>query len=603
MDEKGAVRKRCRNKIIKYGRLFMRKYLFVTVTILLLLSMGCKKSTLNVDNIRKGDSITFGVGVVPNSLNMYIDYNSFSIIIFDMLYQTLLTRDLNTLEIKGELAKSWKISPDKMKYTFYLNKDAKWADGTPVTSEDVIFTYETIMNPNNLTSLFRAGFEDAFEKVYAVDEYTVVFKTKTKRWSNFIDAFSLVVLPKKEFEGKDFNKDFNLNLPMGSGPYKIKEIVTDRFITIEKRKEYWGENLENNRYYNNFEEIKFKVINEDEIMFEALKKGDIDVMPGGTAAQWHNKVYAKPSKLVTQNWIVPKRIWNYSPVSKQFFYMNLRREKFQDIRVRKAMNMLLNFKLLQEKIMYKQYEKIKSFFPGFYKIESELEDYDYNPEKARILLTEAGWNSVDSDGILKNSKGERFEIDFVYRDQSLEKHLTVYKEDLQKVGIKLNLNLIATSAYRKKCFIDYDYDMTWIAWGSTLFPGIEDGWRSKFADEKNSNNVAGYKNSEIDKLLDIYLEEFDEAKRVEIMKKIDNLLLQDVPVVLLWTAPYVRLLYWNKFDTTPTYLEKYNDSDTIYKIWSIDTEKEENLIDAIINNIALPTSEVDYYYSPALIQK
>ncbi len=571
--------------------------------IIIILFFNCKASKIDIKNIKKGDTLTTGIMSMPNSLNFFIDYNSTSIGIASFLYESLLTRDMDTLELKPLLAKEWRISPDKMTYTFILDEDAKWDNGTPVTSEDVIFTYKTIMNPDNLTGLFRTSYEDEFESVYALDEKTVVFKAKKKRWSVFHSAYTFTVLPKYQFEGKDFNKDFNLNLPAGSGPYRIKEVVTDRYITIEKRDNYWGTKLNYQKDYYNFKEIKYKIITDNEIMFEALKKGDIDLMSGGSAAQWHRRTVTERSEQVDKNWIIAKRIWNYHPIGFQAFYMNLRREKFQDKRIRIALAKLLNFKLLNEKIMYNQYQKLYSQFPSYFNNDPDLPRFDYDPEGARELLRECGWTKVDKDGILMNKKGERFEITFTYTDQSIEKHLTVYKNDCQNLGIKLNLELISPSSFRKKVFVDFDYDMTWIAWGTSLFPSIEDVWRGKFANEKNTNNIGGYNNPEVDKLLDKYLEEFDEVKRKKIMKEIDLLIANDVPVILLWTAPYMRILYWNKFSIPEKYFRKYGEEEDIGLLWGIDKEKENKLIEAIMNNLALPKENIEFYYSEELMLK
>ena len=575
----------------------MRKTTLLKMIIAILTVMtivGCKQSEPK-SRITTGNQINFGVQGIPASLNMYIDYNTFSITVCSMMYESLLERDPTTLEIRGKLANKWSVDNDNLLYTFYLDPNAKWADGSPVTSADVVFTFDTIMNPANLTSLFRAGYEDCFEYVRAIDERTVVFKARNKRWLNFDEAMSLTVLPKYLFDGKDFNKDFNITLPPGSGPYEIKEIVTDRYITMKKRHDYWDKARADEQHLYNFEEIKYKVINEAEIMFEALKKGDIDYMGGGSAAQWYTRTEKSPSPQVKNNWIVAKQVYNYHPTSKQFFHLNLRRPIFQDIRIRKALNMLLNFDLIREKIMYNQYDRITSFFPGKFNGEPPAVDLSYNPEAARELLAEAGWINVDNEGILIKD-GKRFEIVFTYTDQTLEKHLTIYKEDCKRVGIELKLDLIAQSAFRKKCFEDRDYDIVWIAWGSPLFPGIEDGWRSKFADEPNSNNISGYKNADLDKLLDQYLVEFDEAKRLDLMRQIDIVLQKDVPVVMLWTAPYTNFFYWNRFNPTETYFSKYGDGSSVYARWSHDTDKEAALLNAIETGVSLPATPIQYWY-------
>jgi microcin C transport system substrate-binding protein len=559
-------------------------------------------ATLSAEN-----SIIIGAEQMPKSLNFFVDYNTFSIEVGQLLYESLCERNMETWELEGRLAQSWTVSPDKLTYTFVLNPDARWADGSPVTSDDVIFTYKTIMDPKNLTSLFRLDYEASFTDVYAPDKQTVVFKARNRRWSNFISAYSFAVLPKHEYGKGDFNKDFNISLPPGSGPYIIEDAQPERFIILKKRDDYWGKDLPQKAAMYNFERIKYKFILDDEIRLEALKKGDIDLAFPPSAKKWVEWTEENPPYQVKQNWIVAKKVYNHHPLGYSGFHMNMRRELFKDVRVRRAMAYLLNVKLINEKIMYNQYIPLYSYFPDFFNNDADLPHFDYDPDKARALLAQAGWDRVDSDGVLINRQGRRFEVEFPYGSSSIEKHLTVYKEDCAKVGIRINLNLLSAAAYTKKVFEDHDFDMVWVSWGrDTRFPSVEDGWRGDRADAPNTNNIVGYKNPELDKLLDPYLEEYDVDKRIQILKKIDLILTNDVPAVLLWYAPYVRFFYWNKFATPAAVLKKYADTyseDSYITDWRIDEGKQQALEQAVSGNKALPAEDVNIYYDEELKEK
>ncbi|MBN2353147.1 MAG: ABC transporter substrate-binding protein [Spirochaetales bacterium] len=545
------------------------------------------------------NSIAFGYEAMPNSLNYLIDYNSFSIYVGQLLYETLTELNYDTFELQPRLAESWKISDDKMTYTFILDKDAQWADGSPVTTDDILFTYNTIMDPKNLTSIFRSDYENSFLKVYALDSRTIVFKAKTNRWSNFYSACFFVVLPKEAYSGKDFNKDFNLTLPPGSGPYIIDTIEPDRFIQLKKRSDFWCKKLPSKRNMYNFETIKIKFISEDSVRIEALKKGDINYFPVSSAKNWVELTQNNVPDQIKKNWILAKRIWNKAPQGYQGFEMNLRRDKFKDLRIRQALAMLLNIDLINEKIMYNQYTRLRSYFPSFFGQDKDLPLIPYDPDQARKLLAEAGWDKVGNDGILVNKNGQRFSIDFLYSSQSLEKHLTIFKEDCKKVGVQVNLSLISAASWRKKVFEDHDFDITWGAWGPGVpYPSVEDGWKSDRADLPNSNNITGYKNPSLDKLIDAYLMEYDIPKRVALLKKIDLTLTSDMPTILLWGAPYIRILYWNKYGMIPTVLKKYDDSnseDSPYTNWWLDAQKLKALIDARANNAVLPSEPIEVH--------
>lgn len=161
---------------------------------------------------KKGGRIRIYSHQFPKSLNYYLDQFTTTARIFTSLYEPLTGYHPLTLETIPHLARDWKISPDKKKFTFYLDPNARWSDGRAVTADDVIFTYDTIMNPKNGTAVFRVSLS-RFLKPVRVDDLTVVFEAKEVHWNNFNDiASSIFILPKHHFEGKDFNKE-NMEFP------------------------------------------------------------------------------------------------------------------------------------------------------------------------------------------------------------------------------------------------------------------------------------------------------------------------------------------------------------------------------------------------------
>jgi len=146
-----------------------------------------------------------------------------------------------------------------------------------------------------------------------------------------------------------------------------------------------------------------------------------------------------------------------------------------------------------------------------------------------------------------------------------------------------------------------------VAWGrGGLFPSLEDGWRSNTADDPNSNNLTGYKSVEMDRLIDAYLEEFDETRRIDILKQVDLLLTKDMPSILLWGGPYRRVFFWNKFKTLPELVEKYadiSDGESVFEFWSIDKEKLNRLKKAMQNNTSLPDELINVYYDESIKKK
>ena len=178
-----------------------------------------------------GGEITIYAGPSPNSLNYYLASNPISLPVSGFLYDTLLTTDPVTLEHEPGLAKMWSISDDKKVFTLHLDPRAHWSDGSPITAWDVKWTFDAIMDPKNLTGTSKVSFE-RFESPEVIDSQTIRFHAREAHWSNLLALGDLMILPKKAFENKDFNK-INFEFPVVSGPYRIGEINEGIYLTLD----------------------------------------------------------------------------------------------------------------------------------------------------------------------------------------------------------------------------------------------------------------------------------------------------------------------------------------------------------------------------------
>lgn len=530
----------------------------------------------------KGGRIRFYSHQFPKSLNYYLDQFTTTARIFTSLYEPLTSYHPVTLETMPHLAKSWKISPDKRKFTFYLDQNAKWSDGKPVSADDVIFTYDTIMNPANATAVFRISLS-RFGRPIKEDEFTVTFEAKEVHWNNFNDiASSIFILPKHHFEGKDFNKE-NFEFPVVSGPYRIVEAKKSRYIKLERRGDYWQRAYPFNKGKNNFDQIVYKVYNEEAVALQAFKKGDMDIYPVYTAHIW---VEETKGEAFEKKWIAKQRIFNLKPVGFQGWAMNSRREIFSDRRVREAIALLVDRDLMIKKLAFGEYDPTNSYYPDFY-LGSEKNPntpVQFNIEKARKLLAEAGWKPNDK-GILEKD-GKPFTFTILDRDKKTEKYFTVFLEKAKEVGISANIDTLDLAAWSAR--VDkYDFDMTWAAWGSGVFKDPESQWHSKYANEEGQPNLPGFKMAAVDNLIERQKTEFDLSKRNEIIKAIDRLVYKEHPYVLLWHLPSVRLLYWRKFGQPNLPLGIYGDESFATDYWWYDEKNDSDLKKAIEEKLPL----------------
>jgi microcin C transport system substrate-binding protein len=324
---------------------------------------------------------------------------------------------------------------------------------------------------------------------------------------------------------------------------------------------------------------------------EALKKGDFDNYAIYTAKIWAEQT---DFPQVKKNWVIKQAVFNQEPVAFQGFALNMRRPLFQDVRVRQALSYLFNRELMNEKLMFNIYFLLNCYYPDLYPNHRNPDApfYNFNPEKARALLKEAGWE-VDSSGVLVKD-GKPFDIVFLYQNPDL-RHLNIYVEDLKAVGIRCRIEVLSQATYQKRVD-NHDYDMVWTNWDASRLPDPDPMWHSKFADEIATQNYAGVKDEEIDRLIASQREEMDAAKRHEILHQIDLRLTAIVPYVLLWQSDRQKLLYWQKFGTPPTVLDKFGREEAATVYWWFDPQKAEALEKARKDDSLLPPAPAEVHF-------
>lgn len=526
-------------------------------------------------------SITLWGSSMPKSFNMWEDYNSFSAQLMSLMFEPLVT--LHSVEDReiGVLAESWEVSADGKTFTFKIDSRAKWSDGVPITAEDIQFYYDVIMSPKNLTPIFKVGLS-RFDRPEVIDSLTIRVVAKESHWGNFWEAAGLTAFPKHAWKDKDFN-NIRFEFPVSSGPYKIKEFREDRYVELERRSDWWGFAKNWNRGKYNFESIKFRFMEDQTKVLEAFKKKNFDAYALYTSSIWMKQT---DFDAVKKGHVIKQKIYNKEPIGFQGMAFNLRREKFQDIRVRRALSMLMNRKMMNEKYMYNQYFLLNSYYPDLWENNKnpKAESFEYAPDSARKLLAEAGF-VPDAQGKLSKN-GVPFEITFITSASEM-RHLTLYQEDLQKVGIHVQIEQMSQSTLRKR-LDEADFDMYWVNWGAGRLRDPEASWHSSTANAKGTNNLSGLQDAIVDSLIQLQKTEFDLEKRNEILKSLDHRLTELVPYVLMWQADHHRILYWNRFGTPEKIFDKFGREESIPIYWFYDIKKAKTLEVAEKQDSTLP---------------
>lgn len=551
----------------------MRYFKLLTALIMVLVSsQALPSATLGNPKAPIGGTFVQGIGAYPKSILYYISNDVYAAEISSLIFESLVERNPETYQLIPALATSWEESKDHMTFTFKINPKARFSDGKPVTAHDVKFTWDVIQNPKNNTVPMRVALT-SIASCEVVDDLTVKFHAKTLHYKNFDKAASMMVLPKHFFEKGDFNRDFHNKL-LGSGAYILHKAERGEKVILRRDPKYWGWMLDQNKGRYNFEELVFKAVGDYNVQYEMFKRGDFDLFEFYVSKMW---ITETNGPLYDKKLIKKMRIENSEPRGMQGIAWNLRRPLFQDIRVRKALALLMNRKQWIEDLFYNQYKLSK----GIIQLDSEYQDpsivpVPYDPSAAKKLLNEAGWSQTDSSGILVKD-GKRFEFELLENSDAGMRYLTRYQEDLKKMGIQMNIRVVDwTTAI--KLVEDRKYDARALAYTRGVEPSdFASMWGSEAADTKGSSNFTGYKNPAADKLCLEIDQTFDKKKRIPLVHKLAKMIFDEHLVAWGWELAFGRVAYWDKFSFPGKGYFKYSSPRDMIHYWWYDAEKAKSL--------------------------
>ena len=522
-----------------------------------------------------------------------------------LIYNRLLANALDEVTtMYGLLAESVDYPADHSRVVYRLRPEARWHDGTPVTAEDVIFSFETWKKHDpELAAYYRhvAKAERSGER-----EVSFTFDSAGNRELPLIVG-ELTVVPKHWWQGSDKNgnkRDVSattLEAPLGAGPYRIKSFEPGRSIVYERVKDYWGERLNVNVGQNNFEEIRFEYFRDSTVALEAFKGDQIDWRTENSAKNWAT-AYDFPA--VRDKRVAIEEFPMRSRGVMQAFAFNIRRDKFKDPRLRRACNFAFDFEEMNKQIFFGQYRRISSYFDGTElassgvpggqelqildtvrdKVPPELFTMPYtnpvagNAEAVRAnlreavkLLKEAGYEIRDRK-LVNAATGEPLAVEVLVDDPTYERIVLFYRPSLERLGMAVSVRTVDEVQYQNR-LRQWDYDVIIASWGESLSPGNEQRgfWGSQAADMPGSRNLIGIKNPAVDALIDRVIFAKDRSELVAATRALDRVLLWNFYVVPQWTYDKVRTARWDRFGRPPT-LPRYNEPD-FPGIWWWDAER------------------------------
>ncbi len=512
----------------------------------------------------KGGAVVFGVEGTYNNLNSFI-LKGISAAGIDGIYDSLTEGADDEISSRyGLIAESMSLSDDKFSLTFKLRKAAKWHDSKPITADDVVFTF------NKLISDGHPSYKMAFAQVREVQkinqhEIKFIFKTNKNRDLPLLVA-SMKILPKHYYQNHEFNQT-TLEPPLGSGPYKIKAVEQGKKIVYERVKDYWAKYLPVNKGRYNFDQITYDYYRDSNVLIEAFKAEKFDLRQENISRNWHNSYNIDKVK---NGEIIKREIVNSLPVGLQAFVLNLRRAKFQDINLRKAMTYAFDFEWLNQNIFYGSYFRTNSYF--------ENSDFSYNADKshapfmlpksdgkgfgrdnlllAKKILDDAGYKIVGGKLFAPNSR-EPVSIEFMIDSKTFEMVIAPFVKNLRKLGILAKTRFIEENQYASRVR-NFDFDVIVTVFGQSIIPGNEllHYWHSSQKNVVGAHNIAGLDDKKIDELIEKISYGQNKKELIELCRAFDKHMLENYYTIPQWHNKTYRILYRDIF-AMPKITPKY----------------------------------------------
>ena len=498
------------------------------------------------------------------------------------LYDSLMTPSADEpFSMYGLLAESIETPADRSSVTFTLRPEARFADGAPVRVEDVIWSFETLVAKG--APLYRFYFANV-SAVEKVGERKVLFRFHpgdNRELPLILGQFP--VLPSHWWAERDFEKT-SLEPPLGSGPYRVAGFEAGRFVSYDLRPDYWGRDLPVNRGRWNFGRVRIRYYRDADVAVEAFKGGEYDFRAENNSKIWATQ-YDMPE--IRKGLVKKEELPQSQAAGMQGFAMNLRRERFRDPRVRRALAYAFDFEWSNRTLFYDQYTRTRSYFdnselaatglPGPAELEI-LEPYrgripeevftaEYQPpttdgsgnlrehlKRAVELLAKAGWKVVDG-AMAHAPSGEVLAFEILLVEPAFERIVLPFAKNLERIGIRATVRTVDASQYRRR-LDEFDFDMTVAGFAQSLSPGNEqrDYWGSDAAERPGSRNLIGIRDPVIDELIEQVIAAPDREALVARTRALDRVLQWGHYVVPNWHIDTDRIIYWKKLvrsDATP----------------------------------------------------
>jgi microcin C transport system substrate-binding protein len=555
---------------------------------------------VNPDAPKQGNLTMMGLGTF-DSLNPYLLKGISAGGLGSLVFESLLEKSLDEpFSEYGLIADDFYLADDELSVTFHINPLARFSNGDAISAADVKYSFDTLMS-KEAHPQFRVYYADV-KSATVIDDLTIRFDFKNINRELHMIIGEIPIFSKKWAGDLPFDKSADNN-PVASGPYIVEKSDRGKSINYLKNPDYWAKDLPVRNGMFNYDRITYKYYKDSTIALEAFKAGEFDFFFENYSKRWarsHNGPRYESGE------VVKTQLTHKNNAGMQGFAFNTRRDKFKDVRVRRALSLAYDFEWANDKLFYNQYVRADSYFSNSElaaqglpegkelallekyrdQLPAEVFTSQWRPAttiapdslrnnliQARDLLAEAGWNI--QDGILKNAKGEVFKLDILLVQNGFDRIIAPYAHNLKKLGIETSYRKVDSSLYKRR-MDTFEFDMVVNSFPSSVSPGNElmNMFHSSSAEMKGSRNMPGITSPVVDALVLEIIQAKDREQVVIASRALDRVLLFGEYLVPNWYINVHRVAYWNKFGIPGTQPLYYDPTVWLLKAWWIkDDEK------------------------------
>ncbi len=476
------------------------------------------------------------------------------------------------------IAKQFELPDDNSFVGFILDEKAKFRDGSPILADDVIFSFNSLIEKGS--PLYKVYYADV-DRVEKINDRHIRFYFKKDSSNKELPLIlsQIAIFSAEDWAGKDFAKP-SLIPPLGSGPYRIEKFEPGKFVVLKRNRDYWAKDLPSRKGFFNFDEVRFDYYQDTTVTLQALFAGNIDMREEYIAKIW---VTGYDNDVVKSGKVKKENLPHNQTAILQNFAFNIRRPKFQDKRVRQAIGLAFNFEWANEKLFYNQYQRLNSYYtnsemaasgkpqgkelallkelepllppevfgevptPPEFKL---YEDGRKNLRRAANLLKEAGYDFVDGKMThLETGQPLEFEVlSNTANGNTFTRVMLPFLKNLEKIGIKATFRNLEVNIFKNR-LDNFDFDMAIVSFPMSQMPGNEqkEMWGSRSADIKGSFNLIGIKNPAADALLDKIVKAQEKESYIAALRALDRVLRHEYYMIPQWYSAHKRVAYRNRF--------------------------------------------------------